>query len=113
MAETGPLLERANLLLAQGRPKDAEKQLADALRIEPENDYALGLLTRCKYDLKDFKEGIAIIQRAIQIMPHEGYYFYLLAFGYYQLDNNHSALRYLKRAVELNPYSSEFFGLWA
>ena len=113
MPEIGSLLERANLLLAQGRPKDAEKQLADALRLEPENDYALGLLTRCKYDLKQFKEGIAIIQRAIQIMPHEGYYFYLLAFGHYQLDNNHSALRYLKRAVELNPYSSEFFGLWA
>lgn len=112
MTDVAPLLERANLLLAQGRPKDAEKQLADALRIEPENDYALGLLTRCKFDQKQYREGIEVIQRAIQLMPHEGYYFYLLAFGYYQLDSNNSALRYLKRAVELSPWSAEFFGLW-
>lgn len=112
MTDVAPLLERANLLLAQGRPKDAERQLADALRIEPENDYALGLLTRCKFDQKQYQEGIQVIQRAIQLMPHEGYYFYLMAFGYYQLDNNTMALRHLQRAVELSPWSSEFFGLW-
>jgi tetratricopeptide (TPR) repeat protein len=113
MADVVPLLERANLLLAQGRPKDAEQQLGDALRLEPENDYALSLLARCKYDQQQFKEGIAVVQRAIQLEPQEGYYYYLLAFGYYQLDSNHTAQRYLKRAVELNPYSAEFFGLWS
>ncbi len=112
MTDVAPLLERANLLLAQGRPKDAERQLADALRIEPENDYALGLLTRCKFDQKQFQEGIQVIRRAIQLMPHEGYYFYLMAFGYYQLDSNTQALRHLQRAVELSPWSAEFFGLW-
>ena len=112
MTDVAPLLERANLLLAQGRPKDAEKQLADALRIEPENDYALGLLTRCKFDQQQYKEGIEVIQRAIHLVPQEGYYFYLLAFGYYQLDANGAALRYLQRAVELSPWSAEFFGLW-
>ncbi|AXY73129.1 tetratricopeptide repeat protein [Paraflavitalea soli] len=112
MTDVAPLLERANLLLAQGRPKDAERQLADALRLDPENDYALGLLTRCKFDLKQYKEGIEIIQRAIQLMPEEGYYFYLMAFGYYQLDNNTLALQHLQRAVELSPWSAEFFGLW-
>jgi len=113
MTDVAPLLERANLLLAQGRPKDAERQLADALRIEPENDYALGLLARCKFDQKQYPEGIEVIKKAIQVMPHEGYYFYLLAFGYYQLDQNAPALRYLQRAVELSPWSAEFFGLWA
>lgn len=112
MTDVAPLLERANLLLAQGRPKDAERQLADALRIDPENDYALGLLTRCKFDQKQYREGIEIIKRAIQLMPHEGYYFYLMAFGYYQLDANGSALQYLQRAVSLSPWSAEFFGLW-
>jgi len=112
MTDVAPLLERANLLLAQGRPKDAERQLADALRIEPENDYALALLTRCKFDQKQFREGLQVIQSAIQLMPHEGYYFYLMAFGYYQLDNNTLALRHLQKAVELSPWSAEFFGLW-
>lgn len=112
MIDVAPMLERANLLLAQGRPKDAEKQLADALRSEPENDYALALLARCKFDQKQYQDGIEVIQRAIRIMPHEGYYFYLLAYGYYQLDTNASALRYLQRAVELSPWTAEFFGLW-
>lgn len=112
MIDVAPLLERAQLLLAQGRPKDAERQLADALRIEPENDYALGLLARCKYDQKQVQEGIEVVKRAIRAMPHEGYYYYLLAFGYYQLDQHEPALRYLQRAVELSPWSAEFFGLW-
>lgn len=112
MTDVAPLLERASLLLAQGRPKDAEKQLADALRIDPENDYALGLLTRCKFDQQQYREGMEVIQRAIQVAPHEGYYFYLLAFGHYQLDNNAAALRHLQRAVELSPWNAEFFGMW-
>lgn len=112
MIEVAPLLERANLLLAQGRPKDAERQLADALRIEPENDYALGLLARCKYDQKQVQAGIDAVKKAIQVMPQEGYYFYLLAFGHYQLDQHGPALRYLQRAAELSPWNAEFFGLW-
>lgn len=112
MTDVAPLLERANLLLAQGRPRDAERQLADALRVEPENDYALGLLTRCKFDQKQYRQGIEIVQRAIQLAPQEGYYFYLMAFGYYQLDANAAALRHLQKAVELSPWSAEFFGLW-
>ncbi|MDF2187840.1 tetratricopeptide repeat protein [Paraflavitalea sp. CAU 1676] len=113
MTEAAPFLERANLLLAQGRPKDAERQLAEALRIEPENDYALGLLARCKFDQRQFREGIEVIKRAITVMPDEGYYFYLMAFGHYQLDQNPPALKYLQRAVELSPWTAEFFGLWA
>lgn len=112
MTDVAPLLERAQLLLAQGRPKDAERQLVDALRIEPENDYALGLLARCKYDQKQIPAGIEAVKSAIRVMPHEGYYYYLLAFGYYQLDQHEPALRYLQRAVELSPWSAEFFGLW-
>lgn len=112
MTDVAPLLERAQLLLAQGRPKDAERQLADALRIDPENDYALGLLARCKYDQKQIPAGIEAVKSAIRIMPGEGYYYYLLAFGYYQLDQHEPALRFLQRAVELSPWSAEFFGLW-
>lgn len=113
MTDVSALLSRSHLLLAQGRPKDAEKQLADALKQDPENDQALSLLARCKYDLRLFNEGIALAQKAIQLSPHEGYYFYLLAFGYYQTDANHSAQRYLKKAIELNPYAADFFGLWS
>src|SRR5258708_36390672 len=107
MAETGALLNRASLLLQQGRPKDAEKQLNDVLKEDPQNHYALSLMARCKYDLHLFKEGINIVQQAIRINPQEGYYFYLLAFGYYRIDANEAAQKCLKKAVELNPYAPD------
>lgn len=113
MVPVEAMLSRANLLLAQGRAKEAEKQLSDALQQDPENDEALTLLARCKYDQRQFREGIAIVQRAIQIVPDNGYYFYLLAFGYYQTDANHSAQRYLKHAITLQPYAADFYALWA
>src|SRR5215831_7740046 len=113
MAEVDALLSRAHLLLTQGRPKDAEKQLTDALMQDPENDYALSLLGRCKYDRNQYKEGIEIIQRAIRIRPDNGYYFYLLAFGFYRMDSNQAALKSLARAVELNPWAADYFGLWS
>ncbi len=113
MFEVEALLGRANLLLAQGRPIDAEQQLTDALRQDPDNDQAISLLARCKYELRQFNEGIALAQKAIQLAPLEGYYFYLLAFGYYQTDQHSAAQANLKKAVELNPYAADFFGLWS
>jgi tetratricopeptide (TPR) repeat protein len=103
----------ANLLLAQGRPKEAEKQVKDVLREDPQNHFALSLLGRCKYDQHQYKEGIDLVQQAIRIDPHEGYYFYLLAFGYYRIDANETAQKCLKKAIELNPYAPDFFGLWS
>ncbi|MFT3823223.1 MAG: tetratricopeptide repeat protein [Chitinophagaceae bacterium] len=107
------LLSRADLLLRQNRPKEAEKELLQVLQQEPDNDYALSMLGRSKYDQRQFNEGIGLIQQAIRVDPQNGYYFYLLAFGYYQADSNHSAKRYLQRAIELAPYAADFHGLLA
>jgi uncharacterized protein HemY len=41
------LLDRANLLLKQGRNQDAEKQIMQVLDQEPNNDHALSILARC------------------------------------------------------------------
>jgi uncharacterized protein HemY len=46
MLDINNLLERADLLLAQGRHKDAEEFIKQALEQEPENDEALALLAR-------------------------------------------------------------------
>lgn len=107
------LLGRADMLLRQNRPKEAEKELLQVLQQEPDNDHALSMLGRSKYDLRLYNEGIGAIQQAIRVDPENGYYFYLLAFGYYQTDANHSAKRYLQRAIELAPYAADFYGLWA
>ncbi|WEK34451.1 MAG: tetratricopeptide repeat protein [Candidatus Pseudobacter hemicellulosilyticus] len=113
MVEVEALLHRAHLLLEQGRPRDAEKQLADALQQDPENDQAIGLLARCKYDLRQFQEGIRLAQQAVRLSPMVSYYFYLLAFGYFQTDNYPAARQSLGKAIELNPHAADYFGLWS
>jgi tetratricopeptide (TPR) repeat protein len=106
-------IQRAQILLEQGRPRDAEKQLTQALQFEPHNHYVLSLLAKCKLDLKEFDRAANLIESAIIQAPNEDYYFYLYAFTNYQQDNNGKALIHLQKACALNPYSAAYFGLWA
>ncbi|HEU4472556.1 MAG TPA: tetratricopeptide repeat protein [Flavisolibacter sp.] len=107
------LLERAGLLLEQGRHKDAETHIREALRLEPGNGTALSLMARFHFDSKQFDEGIAAIQNAISVDSQNSFYFYLLAFGYYQKDQLTQAVTNLEKAISLNPYVAEYFGMLA
>ncbi len=111
--DTSILLNRAQLLLDQGRHSDARINIRQALELEPQNDYALSLLGRCFYANKQYKEGIDLVNQAIAIDPVQGFYFYLVAFGYYQKDDNRLAVENLQKALQLNPYNAEFYGLLA
>jgi tetratricopeptide (TPR) repeat protein len=106
-------LERAKVLLEQGRSKDAIQQLQKILQQDPQNDFALSLMGRCLYNQRKYDEGMNFIKQAITIRADEDYYFYLLAFGHYYNDQNLVALRMLKKAIELNPYVADYFGLSA
>src|SRR5215203_5329979 len=107
------LLERAKVLLEQGRNKDAQQQLQQALQNDPQNDFALSLMGRCLYNQKKYDEGMNFIKQAINIRADEDYYFYLLAFGHYYKDQNLVAQRMLDKAIQLNPYVADYFGLSA
>jgi tetratricopeptide (TPR) repeat protein len=111
--DTQVQLERAGLLLEQGRFRDAETQIRQVLEQEPGNDYALSMLARCYLNNKNYDKGIEVIQQAISIDPNESFYFYLLGFGYYQKSNHPFAITNLTKAIQLNPYVAEYFGLLA
>ena len=105
------LLDRANLLLEQGRNKDAEKQVMQVLDKEPNNDHALSILARCYMNNDEVDKGIEVINKAIAIEPNESFYFYLLGFGYFQKDMYLPAKDNLSKAIQLNPYNAEYFGM--
>ncbi|MFT3934996.1 MAG: tetratricopeptide repeat protein [Chitinophagaceae bacterium] len=107
------ILQQANLLLEQGRSKDAETKIKQFLQQEPDNDYALSLLARCFYDRKMFAEGITVIQNAIRLDPEESFYYYLHAFGHYQQNNAFLAIDNLIKAIQLNPWHAEYYGLYS
>ena len=111
MPDASVMIERAQLLLEQGRAKDAASALKNVLEQDPENDGALSLLARCYFDDEAVEEGIQIIQRAISLDPHNSYYFYLLAFGYYKNNQTVNASESVRKAIQLNPYYAEFYGL--
>ena len=106
-----PFIERANLLLKQGRVNDAISQIKTLLQQNPDNDEALALYTRCFYDKKEFNEGIKTCLHAIAQSADNHYYYYLLAFGYYRKNNNKEAIDQLDRSIHLNPFFCEAYGL--
>lgn len=107
------LLERANLLIQQGRYNDAEKQVRQVLEQDPNNDEALAVLARCYINDDQHDKGIEVINKAISIEPNEAFYFYLLGFAYHQKDLSLPAKDNLAKAIQLDPYNPEFFGLLA
>ena len=109
--EAEMLLERAGLLLEQGRHRDAETQIRQALQLEPENPRAFGLMARCHLENQKYDDAIQAIGTAITLDPQNSFYFYLLGFAYLRKDQVPQASLNLLRAIELNPYVAEYFGL--
>ena len=105
------LLERAKLLLGQGRTNDAINAIKTLLQQEPENDTALSIYASCLFDKKDFVKGIEIVLNAIRIDPENSYYFYLLGFGYYRTDKNFAAIDNLNKAISMSPRRAEYYGM--
>ena len=109
--EVEMLLERGDILMDQGRFKDAEKMIKQALEKEPDNADALALMGRCYMNNKQIDEGIRIVSRALAIDPNNSFFFYLLGFGYYHKDENLIAETNLNKAIEIDPLNAEYFGL--
>ena len=69
MSDITGFLERADLLLNQGRPKEAETWVRKVLESEPENDYALSVLGRCFLNSKRYDKGIEVIKHTLARSP--------------------------------------------
>ncbi len=107
------MLEKAHLLLQQGRYRDAEKEIAQALAAEPDNDEAHALMARLKIDSGHAADALAPIGEAIRLDPESYYYFYLRAFAHYRLDQNAAAIADLDQSLQLYPYAAGTYGLYA
>ncbi|TAD91320.1 MAG: hypothetical protein EAY75_03765 [Bacteroidetes bacterium] len=106
-------LQKARLLLDQGRYKDAERELGQILSHEPNNNDALGLLARLKIDDHQPAKALPLLAQALALNPQEDYYLYLRSFAHYKLNDNISAIADLKAALAMNPYHSGYFSLYA
>jgi tetratricopeptide (TPR) repeat protein len=106
-------IERARLLLSQGRTKEAERQVGYVLQEDPEDEEALLVLAECKVDTKQFAEAENILKKSIGIEPGYDRPYYLLAFVNYQQNKLLFAKESLDKAIRINPYHAAYFGLYA
>lgn len=106
-------IQRARLLLQQGRLRDAEKEIGFALRENPDDAEALLLLAECKVDNKEYDEAIRLLHNCIALEPDYHRNYYLLAFCHYRMSNRSEAVSYIEKAIAIYPYASAYYGLYA
>ncbi|TKK68550.1 tetratricopeptide repeat protein [Ilyomonas limi] len=106
-------IQRARLLLQQGRLRDAEKEIGFALHENPDDAEALLLLAECKVDEKQYDEAIRLLHNCIALEPDYHRNYYLLAFCHYRMNNRGEAVSYIQKAIALYPYASAYYGLYA
>ncbi|MGN6616508.1 MAG: tetratricopeptide repeat protein [Ilyomonas sp.] len=106
-------IQRARLLLSQGRIKDAEKEIGYALNEDPDDDEALMILAECKLDSKNYTEALSLLKNCIAVNPANDRPYYLMSFCHYRMHTNGEAISYIKQALYINPYFSAYYGLYA
>jgi len=90
---------RAVAFLALDDKENAMKDLNEALKLNPDDDFALVNRGYLKVEIKDFSSSIDDFDKAIEIAPENGHYFHYRAFAKYNLDDEEGAkLDYFKAA---------------
>ena len=103
--------QRAELLLAQSRPADAEREIRQALLSTPENASAHALLALCAAAQDKLPEALEAARTAIGFAPDSGYFHYVHAHVLHRLNREADALAAVNEAIRLDPASEDNFAL--
>ncbi len=96
-------LARAQLLLAQSRPADAEREIMLALASAPEDPSALALLALSRSDQKKGPAALAAAESAVGLAPDDAYIHYIHALTLHRLDRDNDARAAIREALRLDP----------
>lgn len=96
-------LSRAELLLAQSRPADAEREVRMALGEAPGDPFALAVLARALVAQKKPREALDPARAAVAAAPDLAYVHHILAHVHLTLDDAKAALASANTAVSLDP----------
>ena len=104
-------LARAQLLLAQSRPADAEREALLALSGQPENTAALAILALSRSALLRGAEALTAAETAVGLSPDDPYLHYIRAITLHRMDRHDDARRAVNESLRLNPENEECFAL--
>ncbi len=96
-------LSRAELLLAQSRPADAEREARLALGQRPDDPLALGVLARALVDQNREEEALDPARAAVSAAPDSAYSHHVLAHVLLRLKQPRQAMSACEAALRLAP----------
>ena len=107
----GSHVDRALLLLRQGRYDMAEESLQRELAAAPDDPFPHALLALCRSERKQHASAIEEAKSAVSGGPDNAYYHYVLAQVLHAADRNTEALRSVEEAIRLDPEDAAHFSL--
>jgi tetratricopeptide (TPR) repeat protein len=106
-----PNLARAQLLLAQSRPADAEREAMLALAASPEDTRALAILALSRGAQQKGAEALTAAETAVGLAPDDSYLHYIRAITLHRLDRHDAARSAVNDSLRLNPENEDSFAL--
>lgn len=106
-------LTRAQLLLAQSRPSEAEQEVMRSLAGDPHDPDALALLALSRVAQQKHAAALAAAESAVGLAPDNPYLHYVHAATLHHLDREDAAHSAINAALRLNPEDPDYFALLA
>ncbi|NLR64573.1 tetratricopeptide repeat protein [Chitinophaga varians] len=107
------LIQRAQLLLQQGRYQDALTTLKQHLSTSANDIDALFLLAICYLEMGKTEEGEQVVNNALSFAPDDDRFLYLKARLALNKNQYNEALLAISEAVAIHPYQADYFGMWS
>lgn len=106
-------LERAQLLLQQSRPADAEREAMLALAQRPDHPLAHAYLALSRSDLGKSTEALDAARSAVGLAPDVAFFHYVQALVLHRADRDREAKTEVSEAIRLDPDEERHFALLA
>ncbi len=106
-------LERAQLLLAQSRAGDAERESMLALALRPDDPQALALLALSRIEQDKRPQALEAAREAVGLAPDLPYLHYVHALVLHRMDREEEAFRAVQESLRLDPSDGDNFSLLA
>lgn len=104
-----PHIRRAQLLIAQDRHGEAEKEIGLALQQNPENPFALAMLSECYLENDRRPEALDLAKQAVAGAPHIGYFYHHLARAQFFNKQVDACKATITEGLRINPNDADFF----
>ena len=104
-------LSRAQLLLQQSRPADAEREAGLAIAQAPDHPQGHALLALSRLEQNKREPALEAARAAIGLAPDAAYFHYIYALVLHRLDKDKEALAAVQDAIRLNPEDEDHFSL--